>query len=51
MFSLLTFDPETGDGVVVLTTGTPRQADEHGLYALCSQLSADLYARMEEEDA
>ena len=51
VFSLLTFDPETGDGVVVLTTGTPRQADEHGLYALCSQLSADLYARMEEEDA
>ena len=46
-----TFDPDTGDGVVVLTTGTPRQADEHGLYALCSQLSADLYARMEEEDA
>ena len=51
VFSLLTFDPDTGDGVVVLTTGTPRQADEHGLYALCSQLSADLYARMEEEDA
>ena len=50
-FSLLTFDPDTGDGVVVLATGTPRQADEHGLYALCSQLSADLYARMEEEDA
>ena len=51
VFSLLTFDPDAGDGVVVLTTGTPRQADEHGLYALCSQLSADLYARMEEEDA
>ena len=51
VFSLLTIDPDTGDGVVVLTTGTPRQADEHGLYALCSQLSADLYARMEEEDA
>ena len=51
VFSLLTFDPDTGDGVVVLTTGTPRQADEHGLYALCSQLSADLYARMEEEYA
>ena len=51
VFSLLTFDPDTGDGVVVLTTGTPRQADEHGLYALCSQLSADLYQRMEEEPA
>ena len=51
VFSLLTFDPDTGDGVVVLTTGTPRQADEHGLYALCSQLSADLYERMEEEEA
>ena len=51
VFSLLTFDPDTGDGVVVLTTGTPRQTDEYGLYALCSQLSADLYQRMEEEPA
>ena len=48
VFSLLTFNPDTGNGVVVLTTGTPRQTDEYGLYALCSQLSADLYQRMEE---
>lgn len=49
VFALLTFDPETGDGVVVLTTGAKRQTDERGLYALCAQVSAELYAKMEEE--
>lgn len=47
VFALLTFNPETGNGVVVLTTGTPRDTNEYGLYALCSDLSEDLYARME----
>lgn len=47
VFSLLSFNPETGNGVVVLTTGAPRNTNEYGLYALCSDLSEALYARME----
>ena len=45
----MSYDPETGDGVVVITTGTPRKTDEHGLYALCAELSQALYAGMEEK--
>lgn len=47
VYSLLSYNPETGNGVVVITTGAKRQTDEYGLYALCADLSADLYARME----
>ena len=47
VFSLFTYNPDTGDGVVVITTGAPRRTDEYGLYALCSALSEELYARME----
>lgn len=47
VFSLMSYDPETGDGVVVITTGAPRQTDQYGLYSLCSALSQELYARME----
>ena len=48
VFSLMTYNPETGNGVVVITTGTARKTDEHGLYALCADLSENLYARMEQ---
>lgn len=47
VFSLLSYNPETGDGVVVLTTGTKRQTEEHDLYALCADLSAALYEKMQ----
>jgi CubicO group peptidase (beta-lactamase class C family) len=46
-FNLLSFNPETGNGVVVLTTGTARKTNENGIYALCADLSTELYARME----
>lgn len=49
MYALLSYDPDTGDGVVVLTVGAPYQVEEHGLYALCSRLSQELYHRMEED--
>ena len=46
--SLLSYDPDTGDGVVVLTIGTPRRVNERGLYALCADISERLYAEMED---
>ena len=48
VYSLLSYDPDTGDGVVVLTIGAPRRVNERGLYALCAELSERLYAAMED---
>lgn len=47
VFNLLSYNPDTGDGVVVLTVGTPRRTDDRGLYALCAQVSEELYVKME----
>lgn len=47
LYSLLSYDPEAGDGVVVLTTGAPYQVNKRGLYTLCADLSGRLYAEME----
>ncbi len=47
-YNMLSYDPDTGDGVVVLTVGGSSEKNDRGLYALAADLSADLYARMEE---
>ena len=47
VYSLMSYNPETGNGVVVITTGAYWNVNEHGLYALCSDLSEALYQRME----
>lgn len=49
VYALISFNPETGNGVVVLTTGAPWATDEYGLYCLCSALSEELYTRMEDD--
>ena len=46
VYSLLSYDPDTGDGVVVITVGSPRDQNERGLYGLCSDLSEKLYEYM-----
>ena len=48
VYALLSYDPDTGDGVVVLTIGAPRRVNERGLYDLCAELSERLYAAMED---
>lgn len=48
VFSLMTYNPDTGNGVVVTTTGTARKTNGNGLYALCAELSSALYQRMGE---
>ena len=47
VYALLSYDPEAGDGVVVLTVGAPYQVNDRGLYTLCADLSGRLYAEME----
>lgn len=49
VFSLMTYNPVTKNGVVVITTGAPRNMNEHGMYALCYDLMEILYAKMEEQ--
>ena len=44
--ALLSYDPEEGDGVVVITVGAPRRVNDRGLYTLCADLSERLYAEM-----
>ena len=47
VYALLSYDPESGDGVVVLTPGAPYPVNDRGLYTLCADLSQRLYAEME----
>lgn len=47
VYSLMTYNPETKNGVVVITTGARRNLNENGMYALCADLMDKLYAKME----
>lgn len=49
VFSLMTYNPVTQNGVVVITTGASRNMNEHGMYALCYDLMEILYEKMEEQ--
>lgn len=43
VYNCASYDPETGDGVVVLTTGAAGSKDKYGIYKICSELNAYLY--------
>ncbi len=49
VFSLMTYNPVTKNGVVVITTGASRNMNERGMYALCYDLMEILYTKMEEQ--
>lgn len=49
VYSLMTYDPVTKNGVVVITTGTSRNMNDRGMYALCYDLMEILYEKMEEQ--
>ena len=49
VFSLMTYNPETKNGVVVITTGARRNMNERGMYALCYDIMEILYTKMEEQ--
>lgn len=42
-YNLLSYDPFTGDGVVVLTTGADGGKDACGIYAICGEISQAVY--------
>ncbi|WP_300344929.1 serine hydrolase [uncultured Oscillibacter sp.] len=43
VYNLLSYDPSTGDGVVVLTTGADGGKDACGIYAVCGEISRAVY--------
>lgn len=43
VYNLLSYDPDTGDGVVVLTMGADGGKDQYGIYAVCSEISRAVY--------
>lgn len=43
VYNFLSYDPDTGDGVVVLTTGADGGRDKYGVYAVCGEISRVLY--------
>ena len=42
-FNCMSYDPETGDGVVVLTSGGSSTQDGNHIYSACSEINAYIY--------
>ncbi len=43
VYNFLSYDPDTGDGVVVLTMGADGGKDPYGVYAICGEISRAVY--------
>lgn len=43
VYNCMSYDPETGDGVVVLTVGASASKDGNGIYAVCGDISNYIY--------
>lgn len=43
VYNCMSYDPDTGDGVVVLTVGASAAKDSNGIYAVCGEISHEIY--------
>ena len=43
VYNCASYDPKTGDGVVVLTTGAKGSKDKYGIYKICAELNGYIY--------
>ena len=43
VYNCMSYDPDTSDGVVVLTVGASGAKDERGIYAICGEISQYVY--------
>ncbi|MDR1003169.1 MAG: serine hydrolase [Oscillospiraceae bacterium] len=43
VLALMSYNPSTGDGVVVVTTGASSKRDSQGVYAVCSEITKYMY--------
>lgn len=48
VFNCMSYDPASGDGVVVLTTGASGSKDENNIYSICSEIASFIYASLKE---
>ena len=48
VYNCMSYDPATGDGVVVLTIGAVGSRDENGIYRICSEIASQIYADLKE---
>ena len=46
VFNCMSYDPNTGDGVVVLTVGASGARDEYGIYSICSEINQVIYEKI-----
>jgi CubicO group peptidase (beta-lactamase class C family) len=43
VYNLISYDPISGDGVVVLTSGASGNTDSYGIYAVCGEITEYIY--------
>lgn len=43
VFNCISYDPDTGDGVVVLSSGASGVKDDRNIYAVCGEISSYIY--------
>ena len=46
VYNLISFNPVSADGVVVLTSGASGSTDANGIYAICGEISEYIYRNM-----
>lgn len=49
VYSLFTYNPDSKNGVVVITTGASGAQDEYGIYAVCGDISELLYSSLKKD--
>lgn len=47
VYNFMSYDPATGDGVVVLSVGASGAKDSRGIYAVCGEISQYIYKNLE----
>ncbi len=47
VYNLFSYDPDTGDAVIVLTTGDDGAKDSYGIYSVCGDIATVMYAAMQ----
>ncbi len=46
VIAFASYDPESGDGVVIITTGMGNERSENGIYKICDELSRIMYTEV-----
>ncbi len=48
VYALFSYDPDTKDGVVVISTGADRAVDGYGIYGLCATITEQVYRQLDQ---